>query len=520
MNARVITAEATLTFVRRLAGVVFFALALAPGAGAATLVAVRPAATPLLERSVAAALVSDRLGVWKLDDDRLVPVLRRRGLLVASEPDVLLHSTSHITSGDPLLPYEWWIHAVGADLVEPPGPGRPVTVIDSGIDLTHPEFAGRPNTFALNPQTFDPVSPDPHGTEVSSVLGAPANGIGLVGVYPQVVLRSFDVGENRYSLADLVAGLDAALAQGPGVVTISLGLQSTEPAPVLELAIDRLFARGSLIVASAGNNGAGGGHELPADLPHVLTVGATDRQNAPASFSSRSGAVDLAAPGIEIPAATLASRDPSGYILVSGTSFSAPIVAGAAAWAWTVRPMLANTQLFELLRRSATDIGAPGFDQDTGFGLLNIPAALAAPAPPIDPQEPNEDVDDVSPGLVRRSGTNPLRVGSRLRASLDYTEDPRDVYRLSLPAGKAALVRLVPDDDVDLAVWRPKTASVLEHGTLRRRDLVGASARPGTAAESVVVRNRGKRTAIFYVAASLGAQPGDAQYALSVSASR
>ena len=59
----------------------------------------------------------------------------------------------------------------------------------------------------------------------------------------------------------------------------------------------------------------------------------------------------------------------------AGTSFSSPLVAGAAAWVWTVRPELDASQLFEVMRRSAVDIDAPGRDDATGFGLLNVPAA-------------------------------------------------------------------------------------------------------------------------------------------------
>ena len=59
------------------------------------------------------------------------------------------------TSGDPLQGQEWWLTDIGADQVAPPGPGVPITIVDSGVDPTHPEFAGRANTFFLNGQTVD-----------------------------------------------------------------------------------------------------------------------------------------------------------------------------------------------------------------------------------------------------------------------------------------------------------------------------------------------------------------------------
>jgi subtilisin family serine protease len=81
---------------------------------------------------------------------------------------------------DPLLADEWWRPVVGADRAAPPGPGRPLTIIDTGVDLTHPELAARPNTVALNEQVVGPT--DVHGTAVASVAAAPIDGVGLVGV--------------------------------------------------------------------------------------------------------------------------------------------------------------------------------------------------------------------------------------------------------------------------------------------------------------------------------------------------
>jgi len=109
-------------------------------------------------------------------------------VLARAEPDRRIVSFTHLSSGDTLLPSEWWIHDVGDDQAEPPPPGVPVTVIDTGLDFSHPEFKGRPNTTALNTQSVV-SNDDVHGTAVSSIVGAPANGQGLVGVYPQAALQ-------------------------------------------------------------------------------------------------------------------------------------------------------------------------------------------------------------------------------------------------------------------------------------------------------------------------------------------
>src|SRR6266576_2015995 len=139
---------------------------------------------------------------------------------------------------------------------------------------------------------------------------------------------------------------------------------------------------------------------LPASLPLVLTVGATDQSDRFAFFSDRSSALDLAAPGVSIPVAVPTFFNASGFASFDGTSFSAPLVAGAAAWVWTVRPDLDPTQLEDVMRNSARDVGRKGWDADTGFGILSIPAALAAKIPAKDPQEPNDDINLVRPHAV------------------------------------------------------------------------------------------------------------------------
>ena len=156
------------------------------------------------------------------------------------------------------------------------------------------------------------------------------------------------------------------------------------------------FAGGSVLVAASGNEYESGNPiSYPAAYPHVLTVGATDQSGAPASFSSSGPQVDLAAPGVAIPVQD--PTDPHSYLPVDGTSFAAPIVSAAAAWAMTARSM-EKTQLCELVRWTARDTAAPGWDERTGYGILDMPSLLQTPLPPIDPQEPNDDIDQVKPG--------------------------------------------------------------------------------------------------------------------------
>ena len=471
-------------------------------------------AEPLLRRA-GGELVSRELMLWKVPSDaarRLAPRLQRERRLRRVEPNGVHYTSpfaspflSHITGGDSLLHLQWWLATVGADRAEPPGRGRPVTVVDSGIEVAHPEFAGRADTVLLNAQTLDTASPgNIHGTAVASLVGAPANGSGTVGVYPQVLLQSWDVsGGNRIDVASLVQGIMTASERGPGVINLSLGFNARFAA--LQRAIHVALRRGSIVVAAAGNDQQrGNGLLYPANETHVLTVAATGRDDAPAPFSSSSPAVDVAAPGMDIPAAIPSRLNPTlPFDLVEGTSFAAPIVSGAAAWVWTARPNLHVTQLFDLIRYSARDVGARGFDQSTGFGILDIPNALATAPPPIDPQEPNDDVDQVrANGLFREAApplTQPGRGRSTLRARVDATEDPEDVYRVWVPAGRRVTATVTAEGTVSVDLWRTSVPSVRIDGAQRRAHLIAASAKPARAAEVVSFTNRGRRAVFVYL---------------------
>jgi hypothetical protein len=228
------------------------------------------------------------------------------------------------------------------------------------------------------------------------------------------------------------------------VINLSFGGEDQDP--LLEDAVMFAYRSGSLVVAAAGNEGLEGSPKgYPAAYPHVLTVGATNEAGRVASFSTLAPTVDLVAPGVRIPVAEPLAQEPSGYLEVPGTSFSAPLVAGAAAWVWTERPDLDNTQLFELMRRSAVDLGEPGFDNASGYGLLNIPNALAFRTPQSDPQEPNEDPAQIEPHGLFAAGTEPLtrpgHLGAFLVAHLDRSEDPVDLYRAWAPAHQVLHVR-------------------------------------------------------------------------------
>ena len=413
---------------------------------------------------------------------------------------------------DPLEPQEWWLAKVGADPAAAPPAGVPITIVDSGTDPTHPEFAGRLGTTFLNDQTTT-GDKEFHGTFVASIAAAPENGVGMVGVYPTAALQLFDASPVPGDIDNVAAvtGILAAAQHCPGVINLSFG--GNRLIPQVNVAILTAVHNGCLVVASAGNDGRSGSPPAyPADSPHVFTVAATDQNDAVAPFSTLSTANDVAAPGVGITGAVPLNKDPSGYEPGSGTSYSAPIVSAAAAWVWTLRPTLTVSQLADVLRESAREIGPPGFDNASGWGIVNIPASLAAPAPPTDPEEPNDDVAQVKPGKLFALGEPPLtttaKPSNRISATINVSEDPDDLYRIWVPAHKTVRATVAGGGVAATRIWGPQTVSVNEGIAARRRDLKGQSITAGTKGFSA------------YVEVLLTSRSGDARYVLSVTASK
>ncbi len=255
--------------------------------------------------------IATTLPVWRVPSRsalRVLPGLVRDGLVGDLSADQPLS-----TFAEPRASMSGGFRFVRANQAVPPGPGKPLTVIDTGVDLTHPEFATRPSTIALNSQSTS-AQFEEHGTAVASVAAAPVNGFGLIGIYPQAALQIWDASPfgDGLTVGDVVQGLDVAIRRGQGVVNLSLG--SPFRNPVLDAMVAVTFSSGTLVVAAAGNSrDRGSPLEYPASIPHVLTVGALDTNGAPALFSSGSQHVDLAAPGVDIPVAVPTTYHPPNF---------------------------------------------------------------------------------------------------------------------------------------------------------------------------------------------------------------
>src|SRR5205085_12503039 len=238
--------------------------------------------------------------------------------------------------------------------------------------------------------------------------------------------------------SEIANGIVAAANAGKSVINLSLG--GPEDDPVIDSAILRAVRGGSLVVAASGNSGTQGDWlTYPAADPHVFTVAATTETDQVAGFSTESPYVDIAAPGVDIP---VASALDNGYQNEDGTSFSSPMVAGAAAWLWTARPDLDASQVAEILRTSARDVAAPGYDNATGWGILDVAAALVAPTPQPDSAEPNDDNASATTIATR------AQPGGTSAGRVQELEDPRDVLRIWLPAHRHVTAKIASPDGV------------------------------------------------------------------------
>jgi hypothetical protein len=283
------------------------------------------------------------------------------------------------------------IHASSAYAGGATGQGVTVAVIDSGIDVDHPEFAG-----AIHPDSIDIVTDGPtfddengHGTAVAGVIGARRNGALTHGVAYEsrlLVVRadapnSCGSGGCAFAPADVADATDHAVTHGAGVINYSLGGASVLD-PTLEAALERAADAGRILVFAAGNEGASE-PTFPARFAAdaqaeglAIAVGSVDANRQLATSSNRAGSAQehyLVAPGVGILAPALGG----GPTLFSGTSAAAPHVAGAAAVVLQAAPFLSGAQVVELLLDTAGDLGDPGTDPEYGRGLVDLDAALS-----------------------------------------------------------------------------------------------------------------------------------------------
>jgi subtilisin family serine protease len=276
------------------------------------------------------------------------------------------------------------------------GAGVTIGIIDSGIATANAEFAGRISSasadFASNGSIEDAGG---HGTAVATVLAAARNDsrtLGMAWGATILALRTDKAGTCTSTNADGESGcshstdaialaLDHARVSGAKIVNISLGGDAA-PSNLLA-AVSRASAAGMVIVISAGNDGSAAPDGFAASFANanvgrgqVIIAASVDAQGVHSSFSD--GALGYESATLSALGERVLSQDQTGaQFLYSGTSFSAPQIAGAAALLAQAFPNLTGAQIVQLLLSSATDAGAAGPDAVYGAGILNITKAFA-----------------------------------------------------------------------------------------------------------------------------------------------
>jgi subtilisin len=277
----------------------------------------------------------------------------------------------------------WGLQATGVADSPETGAGLTIAVLDTGLDLDHPDFAGRDieaRSFVDGETAQDAQG---HGTHVTgTACGALAPGTGRrYGIAHEArILVGKVLGDDGSGTdADILAGMSWAIAAGARVISMSLGADVREVSTAYETAGRRALAAGTLIVAAAGNNARRGSGDpgfvgVPANSPSIMAVGAVDGALAIADFSAASttvegGQVDIAGPGVDVYSSW---PGPEGTNTISGTSMATPHVAGIAAL-WSQRTGATGQELWAQLVQAAQRLPLPA--SDVGSGLVRAPGA-------------------------------------------------------------------------------------------------------------------------------------------------
>jgi subtilisin family serine protease len=285
-----------------------------------------------------------------------------------------------IEPDDPSYPDQWGPQAIGAPAAWGRSTGSTsvtVAVLDTGVDLDHPDLAANlvPGWNFVD-DTDNPNDDHGHGTHVAGIIGAVGdNATGVTGLNWSVSimpLKICDAGGSCYLSAE-IAALDFAVTHGARIANASFGALNNEYAPERD-AIEAAGDAGLLYVAAAGNDATDTDATpfYPADypLPNIISVGASAPDDHLAYFSNYGQtSVDLAAPGYNI-----LSTFPDGYAAMSGTSMAAPHVAGAAALVKALHPTWTPQRIRRQLIRSATPMTTFA-GKVASCGRLNLDAA-------------------------------------------------------------------------------------------------------------------------------------------------
>jgi subtilisin family serine protease len=455
------------------------------------------------------------------------------------------------TPTDPLAAKQWYLqddHAFDA-WAAPPTALAPVKVaiVDSGVDCSLPEFQGR----IADKRSFvggDPcVDTEGHGTFIAGIIAANLDTQGIVGIAytSQLLVAKVVRADGTIPLTAEAAAIRWAADSGARVINLSLGgvRDPVHPdrdtySPLEASAVAYAYAKGAVVVAAVGNGDEAFTQpwqyaSYPAALPHVIGVSALTHAGNVPDYSNRDPVFnDIAAPGSGLfstfPLALTAQRPlctdqgysdcgTDDYRNPEGTSFAAPQVSAAAAVLFALAPSLTSSQVSTILEHTADDVNAatgcpkcqPLHDAYSGWGRLDIAKAVEALAGPLPTPDRFETNDNAGADAYTLWGKK-----SDFTATLDYYDDPVDVYRVALGPHERLAAKVDGSwagAQVRLILWKPGTRRI--EGTQAKKTLRAAQSVSPGAAQHVTFTAPGRG---WYYVEVKAASPGFGAYTLSL----
>lgn len=276
------------------------------------------------------------------------------------------------------------------------GTGINVSVIDTGINASHPDIAGRViKGYDFVNNDADPADDNGHGTHVAGTVGGNGSGGTTTGVAPNVSLFGVKVLDSAGSGSEsnVISGIEWSVSNGANVISMSLGggywadSNCDSDNPLVATAINNAIALNVVVIAAAGNVD-NSGVSSPGCISSTIAVGAVDSNDVIAYFSSIGFSMrdhGVVAPGVDIkstvPSGSCTNCDASGYKLLSGTSMATPHVSGTAALllhaAGKNSSTLTPAQIKNILESTSVDLGTPGKDNTYGAGRIDVFAVVA-----------------------------------------------------------------------------------------------------------------------------------------------
>jgi subtilisin family serine protease len=290
---------------------------------------------------------------------------------------------------------------IGWQTSEPDRCGTPplIGMIDTGIDRGHDALRGQSVEMISGPESGGKKAASPgHGTAIAALLvGRP--GSTAPGLLPDAKLIAVNAFYNeggtaeRTDVISIVSAMETLAERGVRIINLSF---SGPPNEALREAIAAVLARGVVVVAAAGNKGAGAEPAYPAAYPGVIAVTAVDGELGIYRRATQGAYVDLAAPGVDV----MAAEPGGGVAPKTGTSYAVPFVTAAAALLRAAKPDLDLSSIQAMLENHTRDLGQPGRDPTFGWGLIEM--AQLCPASPE--SKPVASVKATASDTVARQG--------------------------------------------------------------------------------------------------------------------